>query len=73
METVTINREDYDRLLVTAYAFDFITNSMLLNAEASYGIAKLLRFDEGHLNETLSIMCPEKYDQAIARVYSEGE
>jgi hypothetical protein len=71
METVTINREDYDRLLVTAYAFDFLTNSLLMNAGKSYGLAKLLRFDEGHLNEVLSIMCPEKYDQAIARVYTE--
>lgn len=67
-EKVIINRDEYDKLILTAYAFDFLKDSLLINAKVYGANPTSLYFSDAPINDILRIMCPNEYDARFAEL-----
>lgn len=64
---IIIDRDEYDKLILTAYAFDFLTDSLLMNAKI-YINSEHLYFSDEKTSDVLKIMCPKAYDARLAEL-----
>lgn len=65
-----IDRNEYDNLILTEFAFGCLKASLLNNAKRGYQ-GKSLIFDESALNEILSILIPDEYKAKIKELGGE--
>lgn len=68
---IIIDRDEYDKLILTAYAFDFLKDSLLINARLYGTNPTTLYFSDGQINDVLKIMCPNEYDARFAELKAE--
>ena len=64
---IIIDRDEYEKLIITAYAFDFLTDSIFINSSLSYS-EESLRFNDDSLNDVLKVMAAERYDARFAEL-----
>ena len=68
---VLIDREEYDKLILTAYAFDFLKDSLLINARLYGADHTNLYFNDEKINDILKVMCQNEYDARFAELKAE--
>lgn len=65
---IIIDRDEYDKLILTAYAFDFLKDSLFINAKLYGTNSTMLYFNDEKLNDILKVMCPNEYDARFAEL-----
>lgn len=65
---IIIDRDEYDKLILTAYAFDFLTDSLLMNAKIYSNSEEHLYFSDEKTSDVLKLMCPNAYDARLAEL-----
>lgn len=64
---IIIDRDEYDKLILTAYAFDFLKDSLLMNSKI-YSSSEYLYFSDEKTSDVLKVMCPNEYDARFAEL-----
>lgn len=68
---IIIDRDEYDKLILTAYAFDLLKDSLLINARLYGTNPTSLYFNDEKINDILKVMCPNGYDTRFAELKAE--
>lgn len=69
---IIMDRDEYERLIITAYAFDFLTDSLFINASLGYS-DKALYFSIDRINDVLRVMAANRYDARLAELIAAKE
>lgn len=69
---IIIDRDEYERLIITAYAFDFLTDSLFINASLGYADNSLY-FSIDRINDVLRVMAANRYDARLAELIAAKE
>ena len=64
---IIIDRDEYEKLIITAYAFDFLTDSLFINASLSYS-EDFMYFSDDRINDVLRVMAANRYDARLAEL-----
>lgn len=69
---IIITRDEYEKLIITAYAFDFLTDSLFINATLGYS-EKSMYFSNESINDVLRVMAANRYDARLAELIAAKE
>lgn len=61
---IIIDRDEYEKLIITAYAFDFLTDSLFINASLGFS-GNSMYFSNDRINDVLRVMAADRYDARL--------